>query len=102
MLLRDTGRDRHSCTVFSDFDPSGEPCAADITQYNLPPDLAKPTDSRRKAFVHKYGDVSVELDAIPVDSGYWNNECEREAPRENFLAWFDRPQAFNASRLPTG
>lgn len=75
---------------FGDFDPSGEDmvrslrdrlaffgcfpeivkCALthdDITAYDLPPDFTKATDSRRARFVAKYGDVSVELDALPVD-----------------------------------
>ena len=75
---------------FGDFDPSGEDmvrslrdrlaeletcpeivkCALtfnDVTRYNLPPDFTKKTDTRRAAFVAKYGDVAVELDALPVD-----------------------------------
>ena len=36
----------------------------DVTRYNLPPNLTKPTDSRQAAFVEKNGDVSVELDAL--------------------------------------
>lgn len=75
---------------FGDFDPSGEDmvrslierleffgscpqvikCALnldDIKRYNLPPDFTKQTDSRRAAFVAKYGDLSVELDALPPD-----------------------------------
>ncbi len=75
---------------FGDFDPSGEDmvrslrdrlgffdcnpevvkCAltlADVTRYNLPPDFTKATDTRRAAFVAKWGDVSVELDALPID-----------------------------------
>jgi hypothetical protein len=75
---------------FGDFDPSGEDmvrslqerlsffwdaveivkCAlsmGDIDQYQLPPDFTKTTDTRRAAFVEKYGDVAVELDALPVD-----------------------------------
>lgn len=74
---------------FGDFDPSGEDmvrslerrlaffgcypeivkCAltyADISTYKLPPDLAKRTDSRAAAFVARYGDVAVELDALPL------------------------------------
>ena len=39
----------------------------DVTRYNLPPDPTKKTDSRRAAFVEKYGDLSVELDALPVN-----------------------------------
>jgi hypothetical protein len=75
---------------FGDFDPSGEDmvrslgerlaffqcrpeivkCALlpeDITRYQLPPDFTKQTDTRRAAFVAKYGDVAVELDALPVE-----------------------------------
>jgi len=78
---------------FGDFDPSGEDmvrslrerladpdlpnggcepeiikCALafeDIERYRLPPDFTKGTDSRRGAFVARYGDVAVELDALP-------------------------------------
>ena len=39
----------------------------DIAHYQLPPDFTKTTDTRRAAFVAKYGDVAVELDALPVD-----------------------------------
>lgn len=77
---------------FGDFDPSGEDMvrslrerlaffqcepeiikcaltAEDVTHYHLPSlpfDFTKP-DSRRAAFVKKYGDIAVELDALPVD-----------------------------------
>ncbi len=77
---------------FGDFDPSGEDmvrslrdrlgellpeeatptirkCALvfeDIRRYQLPPDFTKATDSRRAAFVDTWGDVSVELDALPI------------------------------------
>lgn len=75
---------------FGDFDPSGEDiprslverlaffncypdvvvCALtldDVRRYNLPPDFTKATDTRRDAFVEKYGDIAVELDALSVD-----------------------------------
>jgi hypothetical protein len=39
----------------------------DIAQYRLPPDFTKTTDTRRSAFVAKWGDVSVELDALPIE-----------------------------------
>lgn len=80
---------------FGDFDPSGEDMARsleerlsdsnlpgggcfpeitkcaltyeDIAEYQLPPDFAKSTDTRRAAFVEQYGDVAVELDALPLD-----------------------------------
>ncbi len=75
---------------FGDFDPSGEDmvrslrerlaffgcvpevvkCALtreDITRYNLPPDFTKKTDTRAAGFIARHGDVSVELDALPVD-----------------------------------
>jgi len=38
----------------------------DILHYQLPPDFTKATDSRRAAFVDNWGDVSVELDALPI------------------------------------
>lgn len=75
---------------FGDFDPSGEDmvrslrdrlawfgcepeivkCALtedDVERYELPPDFAKVTDSRTAKFIEKYGDVSVEIDALPID-----------------------------------
>ncbi|MBS3919089.1 MAG: hypothetical protein KG012_09380 [Deltaproteobacteria bacterium] len=75
---------------FGDFDPSGEDMArslkerlaffksspeilkvaltyGDITRYNLPPDFTKVGDTRQKNFVAKYGNVAVELDALPID-----------------------------------
>jgi hypothetical protein len=78
-----------SVLYFGDFDPSGEDmvrslaerltslncspeivkCALtrdDIDRYQLPPALAKKTDTRAAAFVAVNGDVSVELDALPT------------------------------------
>lgn len=75
---------------FGDFDPSGEDMirslrerlgffgyepevikcalvAEDVDLYDLPPDFTKKTDTRRAGFVAKYGDVAVELDALPID-----------------------------------
>lgn len=75
---------------FGDFDPSGrdmvrslverigffgtcpsmEICAilrSDIAKYDLPPDFTKTTDTRRAAFVAQHGDISVELDALPIE-----------------------------------
>jgi hypothetical protein len=75
---------------FGDFDPSGEEmvrslrdrladqgaepeiikCALvfeDIERHQLPPDFTKATDTRSAAFVKKFGDVAVELDALPID-----------------------------------
>ena len=86
-------KDRPSSTAilyFGDFDPSGEDmvrslqerldffgcrspivkCALtldDVERYNLPTDFTKKKDTRRAAFVARYGDISVELDALPVD-----------------------------------
>lgn len=75
---------------FGDFDPSGEDIVRaigdsyihftndvpevikvalteeDIQKYNLPPDFTKSTDSRSAKFVEKYGDIAVELDALPL------------------------------------
>jgi hypothetical protein len=39
----------------------------DIERYDLPPDFTKTTDTRRAAFVDRYGDVAVELDALPAN-----------------------------------
>ncbi len=36
----------------------------DIERYNLPPNFTKPTDSRAAKHIAKFGDVSVELDAL--------------------------------------
>ena len=75
---------------FGDFDTSGEDmvrslrerlaslgshpemvkCALnydDVKRYNLLADFTKTTDTRRAAFVAKWGEVSVELDALPLD-----------------------------------
>ena len=38
----------------------------DIDDYDLPPDFTKASDSRQAAFVEKWGDIAVELDALPV------------------------------------
>lgn len=74
---------------FGDFDPSGRDmvrsltkriaffgtspnlkiCAilkSDIEAFDLPPDFTKSTDSRQAAFVAEHGDISVELDALPI------------------------------------
>ncbi len=76
---------------FGDLDPSGEDmvrslrdrlaelgcfpevvkCALtfeDVEAYDLPPDPTKEKDSRRGAFVERYGDMAVELDALPPDA----------------------------------
>ena len=76
---------------FGDFDPSGEDmvrslrdrlaslgshpeivkCALtfdDVQRYALPPDFTKATDTRRAAFVARWGDIAVELDALPLDA----------------------------------
>jgi len=74
---------------FGDFDPSGEDmlrslqvrladqgskpeiikCALtmdDIERYHILPNRTKSTDTRSAAFVAKHGDVSAELDALPL------------------------------------
>lgn len=87
---------------FGDFDPSGEDmvrslaerlsffgcnpeiikCALtfeDVKRYNLPPDFTKATDTRSAAFVAKYGDLAVELDALPASvlQSRLKNEVEK-------------------------
>ena len=82
--------DGDTVCYFGDFDPSGEDMVRslrerladlssrptlvksallfeDIERYRLPPDFTKATDTRRSAFVAKWGDVSVELDALPIE-----------------------------------
>lgn len=78
-----------SILYFGDFDPSGEDIVRalkdslhslqvdpdvekiaiileDIKEYNLPPNPTKKTDKRTAKFVKKNGDISVELDALPL------------------------------------
>ena len=38
-----------------------------MKNYNLPTALAKKTDTRRNAYVKKFGDACVELDALPAN-----------------------------------
>lgn len=75
---------------FGDLDPSGEDMARslkerlatfyiypdiikcaltfdDVQRYDLPPDFAKSTDTRAPKFIEKFGDISVELDALQID-----------------------------------
>jgi hypothetical protein len=82
--------DGDAILYFGDFDPSGEDmvrslrerlddqgarpeivkCAltiGDIEAYGLPADFTKASDTRSAAFVAKWGDVSVELDALPIE-----------------------------------
>lgn len=84
----DCDREDTAILYFGDFDPSGEnmvdslrkrlaffdcepeiiKCALtaeDIQLYNLPPGVTKEGDTRSKAFIEKFGDVCVELDALP-------------------------------------
>ena len=74
---------------FGDFDPSGEDIvralkeslnffgispeiekialtSQDVKDYDLPPDFTKKTDSRSAKFVERFGDIAVELDALPL------------------------------------
>jgi hypothetical protein len=92
LRLKDKEQEDHRVHVlyFGDFDPSGEDmytslierlnsfdihasftkCALtkeQIEEYNLPTDPAKTTDRRTKDFIEKNGDISVELDALPVN-----------------------------------
>jgi len=95
---------------WGDFDPSGEDmhrslierlaffgCYPEIVkvaltkqqveQYNLPSDPAKMTDSRRAGFVEKHGDLSVELDALPVDVLRRLIRATIETSRYNRVNW---------------
>jgi hypothetical protein len=51
-----------------DCHPAIKKCALtreDIDTYHLPPNRTKEKDSRSAAHIVKYGDISVELDALP-------------------------------------
>ena len=84
-----SGQDK-TILYFGDLDPSGEDmvrslaerlaffgcrpeiikCALnpdDVQRYNLPPAFTKKTDTRRAAYVAEFGDLAVELDALPAD-----------------------------------
>jgi hypothetical protein len=86
---KDWGGDVLVC-YFGDHDPSGEDMqrslrdrleqlgaspeirrigilSEDIERYQLPPNPAKPTDSRYAGYVAQHGKDAVELDALPVD-----------------------------------
>ena len=81
--------DDKAILYFGDFDPSGEDMVRslrdrlaffgsepeitksaltenDIEKYNLPPDFTKESDTRQAAFIEKFGDKAVELDALPL------------------------------------
>lgn len=84
------GMDRPAAVLcFGDFDPSGEDIIRalakglehfgvypyvtkvalskdDVLAYDLPPDFTKKTDSRSKLFIERFGDMAVELDALPI------------------------------------
>jgi len=83
------GKEGATILYYGDLDPSGEDmvrslrerlghfgcnpeiikCALtleDVKKYSLPPALAKKTDTRWAAYVEKFGDVCVELDALPA------------------------------------
>jgi hypothetical protein len=84
--LSEYGRES-AVLYFGDFDPSGEDMVRSLTErlaqlgatpeivkvaltredaQRLPGDVTKADDSRAAAFVAKYGDLAVELDALPV------------------------------------
>lgn len=119
----DRYRRRHSAgqdvtiLYFGDFDPSGEDMVRslrerlddrraypeivksaltlqDIRDYNLPPDFAKVTDSRRDQFVARWGDVSVELDALPrpILQRRLISEVERRMDLDELQATWDQEE----------
>jgi hypothetical protein len=88
--FRNTAHGVSTILYFGDFDPSGEDMVRslqerlydqnalvmvrkvaltpdDILRYQLPPNVTKVRDSRAAAHIAEYGDVSVELDALPPD-----------------------------------
>jgi len=67
---RDMARSLEERVGFFGTSPNLQICAilrSHIDDFNLPPDFTKSTDSRRTAFVAEHGDISVELDALPIE-----------------------------------
>lgn len=83
------GGENVTVLYFGDFDPSGEEMVTslrkrlselgcnpeirkvsltkeEVQRYNLPYDFTKATDTRSKKFIEQYGDMAVELDALPA------------------------------------
>jgi hypothetical protein len=96
---------------FGDFDPSGEDIYRDlidsfsffgtrpkiekialtreqVEEYHLPFDFTKKTDARASKFIDKYGDMAVELDALPI-------QVLQELIKENIEKYLDA-KAFNS------
>jgi hypothetical protein len=96
---------------FGDFDPSGEDIYRDLVdsfsffgtrpkiekvaltreqveEYHLPFDFTKKTDARATNFIKKYGDMAVELDALPV-------QVLQKLIKENIEKYLDA-KAFNS------
>ena len=59
-----------------------------ITQYDLPPAMAKKSDRRAAKFIATYGDMAVELDALPPD-------VLQELVRDSIQSFIDK-SAFQA------
>ena len=88
-VRQEDARNRETTVLyFGDFDPSGEDMHRSLIErlavlgahpevvkvalteedaHRLPGDVTKADDSRAAAFVAKYGDLAVELDALPVE-----------------------------------
>lgn len=67
---------------FFDCRPEIVTCALipeDVRRYNLPFDFTKLSDSRRDAYIAEYGDIVVELDALPVEALQERIKTEVEA-----------------------
>jgi hypothetical protein len=98
---------------FGDFDPSGEDMHRSLIERfatlgvhpeipkvalshedarRLPGDVTKADDTRAAAFVAKYGDLAVELDALPVD------ELRRRI-RQGVEEWMDMEALSENARI---
>jgi len=83
-------RDNTAILYFGDLDPSGEDMVRSLTErlgffncrpeiiksalnpddvkrYNLPPAFTKTTDTRSAAYIKEFGNIAVELDALPAN-----------------------------------
>ena len=83
-----------------------------VSLYKLPhsPDAVKMGDTRAKEFIEQYGEIAVELDALPpdvlmhlldeairqeLDLTEYKKECQRQSKDENYIATF-RDQVLGA------
>jgi len=60
----------------------------DMRRYNLPPSFTKKTDTRSAAYIKEFGDIAVELDALPAD--VLQTRLKKEVEQRLDMAAFER------------